>query len=199
VQRYSAISNRAVSCESYSPQGRNRKRKKKKKENRKEERREGGTHRSEKETSSERRRRLKYFRGSREKAIIEKGFHLAPLFSPARSAGVASGVSSFHLSVLIGHSYFLNSASAMQERARAVPARGGDSEEDHRAEKLRVYASFASTFTTSGIMHRQLHLSLSLLLFCSCSLCLSTATSSSLYTYLRHKNCHGRSQTFLLK
>jgi hypothetical protein len=160
----------------------------------KKKRRRGRTHRSEKE----RRRRLKYFRGSRGKAIIEKGFHLAPLFSPARSGGVASRVSSFHLSVLIGHSYFLNSASAMRERAHARARRSCLRRRFGRRSPSRKITSLCIVRVDVYDERNNARAATSLLLFWL-SLSLSATTSSSLYTYLRHKNCHGRSQTFLLK
>lgn len=53
------------------------------------------------------------------------------------------------LFVLIGHSYCLNFAPATRD---ASPRREA---EDYPAEKLRVYASFASTFTANGIMHER--------------------------------------------
>jgi len=115
--------------------------------------------RREGKTSNGRRRRLKYFRGSRRRAIIEKGFHLASILAgkknTAKSAGVARAkfrVFIGNLFVLIDHSYCPNfvlaTESAMfllQERRRTKTP----------AEKLRVSASFASTFTANGIMHKR--------------------------------------------
>lgn len=106
----------------------------------------------ERDTSSGRRRRLKYFRGSRGRAIIEKGFHLAPILAGKKCLSRANEVSSFHRELICLHRSFVwISPAAIHGECDTSPRE----KEDYPAEKLRVYASFASTFTANEIMHER--------------------------------------------
>lgn len=57
--------------------------------------------------SSGRRRRLKYFRGSRGRAIIEKGFHLTSILAGKKCRSRAGEVSSFHRELICSHRSFV--------------------------------------------------------------------------------------------
>lgn len=77
--------------------------------------------------SSGRRRRLKYFRGSRGRAIIEKGFHLASILAGKKCWGRASEVFSSHRKLICSHrSFVLHFVSATcKGRDTSSSKRGG--------------------------------------------------------------------------
>lgn len=79
--------------------------------------RKGGKER--KRTRWEKRRRLKYFRGSRRRAIIEKGFHFASVLLADKKCESFEFPSEIY-PPLIGHSYFLRfapcDAPSLEER-----------------------------------------------------------------------------------
>lgn len=72
-----------------------------------------------KRTRWEKRRRLKYFRGSRRRAIIEKGFHFASVLLADKKCESFEFPSEIY-PPLIGHSYFLRfapcDAPSLEER-----------------------------------------------------------------------------------
>lgn len=97
-------------------------------------------------------RRLKYFRGSRGRAIIEKGFHLASILAGKKCG---SEVLSFHWKLICPHRSFVPPEFRFRDAPRARRVYFEGEKEDYPAEKLRVYASLVSTFTANGIMHER--------------------------------------------
>lgn len=89
------------------------------------------------------------------------------------------------LFVLIGHSYCLNFAPATREERDASPPKRGGRLSSRKITSLcvvrvDVYGEWYNARAHTGRSR-------------------GATTSSSSCTYLRHENCHGRSQTFLLK
>jgi len=133
--------------------------------------------------SSGRRRRLKYFRGSRGRAIIEKGFHLASILAGKKCWGRASEVFSSHRKLICSHRSFVLAAFRFSDASSST--RGGRLSSRKITSlcvvRADVYGERNNARAHTGRSRE------------------ATTSSSPARTYLRHENCHCRSQTFLLR
>jgi len=107
--------------------------------------------RKKKRRSSGRRRRLKYFRGSRGRAIIEKGFHLTSILTGKKCRSRAGEVSSFHRELICSHRSFV--LPEFHPLFLLLLYKIGGRLSSRKITSLCIV--FASTFTANGIMQER--------------------------------------------